>query len=902
MNSYNYSYNVLINRLEAFAAGHLLIKRFTHGQIDLADMDQNEQYPFMHVVPNNIKPVEGGMQFDFQILFADIPRDKETKAEYQREVISDCVRLAQDLIAEVKNGLILFGFDVQLVTPPVIEPFVEEYKNTLTGVSFSLQLEVPWDWSACDIPAVWSVGGTSSGGTGNAYGITLKTNGVNNAVQNILDLVAGTNVTITDNGDGSVTFDAAGGGGATVLVSTEFNVNHTTATGNQYVIGDRVWYNGNVYACIANNDSLLPTNAAYWTLQGAGFRLRQTPVDWNASSGDYQILNKPTIPAAQVNSDWNAVSGVAEILNKPTIPAAQVNSDWNAVSGVAEILNKPILATVATTGSYDDLIDQPSIPKFLDNLNDVEVTSPVIGDMFYFNGTEWTNIKGKNWTEAYINLDNLNGVDTSGGTTGQVLTLQSTGEWKPQTVSAGSGTVTSVALTMPSAFAVTGSPVTTAGTLAVTGAGLATQYVRGDGQLANFPTTSGGGSSVSYYLNGSINQGVIGGSTYYQMSKTAIFGAGTDFTRTNAAGNGLIAQFITDVNDPNVLLIPGGNFNLELYFSASSSGGSPSFYVELYKYDGSTFTLLATDVATPEGITQGTVIDAYFTALAVPATVMALTDRLALRVFVTTSGRTIKLHTENSHLSQVITTLSTGINAINGLTAQVQNLATGTAGTDFAISSAGSTHTFNLPTASAANRGALSSADWSTFNGKQNSIGLTTVGTNLATLPDPSAVRYIRINADNTISALTIAQLKTDLSAVTDITLVVPTNVVNVGTTYEDIPALSFPVTANKTYKWRATIAWTATAQYFASTNGPATSFTNARFTLATGATTNGISNQSTYDAAGTNVFGVSNGLITADGIFRVTASGTWTIRFRCQTAGAMTIRAGSVLEYTEVL
>jgi ABC-type phosphate/phosphonate transport system substrate-binding protein len=115
------------------------------------------------------------------------------------------------------------------------------------------------------------------------------------------------------------------------------------------------------------------------------------------------------------------------------------------------------------------------------------------------------------------------------------------------------------------------------------------------------------------------------------------------------------------------------------------------------------------------------VIDAYFTALAVPATTMALTDRLALRVFVTTSGRTLNLHTEDSHLSQVITTLSTGINAINGLTSQVQNLATGTAGSDFAISSTGSTHTFNLPTASAANRGALSSADWSTFNGKQNS-------------------------------------------------------------------------------------------------------------------------------------------------------------------------------------
>lgn len=40
-----------------------------------------------------------------------------------------------------------------------------------------------------------------------------------------------------------------------------------------------------------------------------------------AESGDYDdLLNKPTIPAAQVNSDWNANSGVAEILNKPTIP------------------------------------------------------------------------------------------------------------------------------------------------------------------------------------------------------------------------------------------------------------------------------------------------------------------------------------------------------------------------------------------------------------------------------------------------------------------------------------------------------------------------------------------------------------------------------------------------------
>jgi hypothetical protein len=63
---------------------------------------------------------------------------------------------------------------------------------------------------------------------------------------------------------------------------------------------------------------------------------------------------------------------------------------------------------------------------------------------------------------------------------------------------------------------------------------------------------------------------------------------------------------------------------------------------------------------------------------------------------------------------------------LNGLTAQVQNFATGTSGTDFGISSASSTHTFNLPTASASNRGALSTTDWSTFNGKFNTPSGTT--------------------------------------------------------------------------------------------------------------------------------------------------------------------------------
>ena len=290
--------------------------------------------------------------------------------------------------------------------------------------------------------------------------------------------------------------------------------------------------------------------------------------------------------------------------------------------------------------------------------------------------------------------------------------------------------VTSVGMTVPSAFNVTPSTITSTGTFAVTGAGAVSQYVRGDGSLANFPSSTGGGSSLSFYLNGSVSQGTFGGVAFKEMDRTPILGAGTDFT-INA--NGYIQSFITDAGVPNQLEIPAGNWNFETYFSASSGGGSPSFYVELYKWDGATLSLIASNSATPENITGGTSIDLYVSALAVPQTALLATDRLAVRIYVTHSGRTITLHTEDNHLCQVITTFSTGLTALNGLTAQVQNLAVGTTGTDFAINSTTATHTFNLPTASALNRGALSSTDWTTFNSKGSgtvtSVAALTLGT-----------------------------------------------------------------------------------------------------------------------------------------------------------------------------
>ena len=268
--------------------------------------------------------------------------------------------------------------------------------------------------------------------------------------------------------------------------------------------------------------------------------------------------------------------------------------------------------------------------------------------------------------------------------------------------------------------------------------------------------SGGGGSAVSYYLNGGTAASVA---TYYQMINTAVVGTNADFS---LAGNGLISQWLTDVGNPNQLQIAAGNWNFEMYMSASSSGGTPAFYVQLLKYDGSTFTSIASSSVVPENIIGGTSIDLYLTSLAVPQTTLLATDRLAVRVYIVNSvgGRTITMHTQDSHLCQIITNFSSGISALNGLTSTTQTFATGTDSSDFKIVSSGNIHKFNLPTASATKRGALSSTDWSTFNGK--------IGAADTSIFQRKSIAAYSFMANNTPSAAnTTAQVFNDSSVKT---------------------------------------------------------------------------------------------------------------------------------------
>jgi hypothetical protein len=147
-----------------------------------------------------------------------------------------------------------------------------------------------------------------------------------------------------------------------------------------------------------------------------------------ATSGSYNDLsNKPTIPAAQVNSDWNASSGVAQILNKPVIPtksfygtcatakgtAAKVvtcseftSSDLVAGTRIAVLMtnestyNGTSTLNINSTGAYNVYyVSSGTNDRYMWNAGEVVD--------FIFDGTRWITINGGLATTSYYGVTKL---------------------------------------------------------------------------------------------------------------------------------------------------------------------------------------------------------------------------------------------------------------------------------------------------------------------------------------------------------------------------------------------------------------------------------------------------------------------------------------------------------------
>lgn len=166
----------------------------------------------------------------------------------------------------------------------------------------------------------------------------------------------------------------AGGGGGGVSYLKELSDVYHDASGVLRQDGTPI-SNGDILAYDSTNDRFY----AKAENQGGG----SGTLTRVAATGSNHII----VTGSPITSDSGAlVIGVASGYQIPTTSqisswdakVSNVRSDWNATSGDAQILNKPTLAAVATSGLYSDLTGTPTIPTRVSDLtNDAGYTTNV---------------------------------------------------------------------------------------------------------------------------------------------------------------------------------------------------------------------------------------------------------------------------------------------------------------------------------------------------------------------------------------------------------------------------------------------------------------------------------------------------------------------------------------------
>jgi hypothetical protein len=466
-------------------------------------------------------------------------------------------------------------------------------------------------------------------------------------------------------------------------------------------------------------------------------------------------------------------NGVASLDGSGTVPVSQLpaavlgalsyQGTWNAST------NTPTLTSSVGTKGYYYVVNVAGST----NLNGI--TDWVVGDWAVFNGSVWqkvdntdavTSVNGYTGTVVLTNTDisgfgtmstqNANAVAITGGAiNGTTIgaTTASTGAFTTATAST-SLTTPIVQATNSGGLSLKNSAGTTQ--ISMGGGGgdnvsinVATNINGANAQIDISPTGTGhvhinptgtGSVEIKPTNVGTMDNITIGATTPKAITGTTITAttfSGSGASLTSIPNSALVNSAIT-INGTSTSL--GGSISVGTVTSVtgtspvvSSGGNTPAISMPaattsvsgyLTSTDWNTFNGKGSGSVTSVAATAGTGISVSGSPITTSGT-LTITNTAPDQTVVLTGGTGISTSGTYPNFTITNTSPSSG-----GTVTSVAALTLGTTGTDLSSTVANGTTTpvitLQVPTASATNRGALSAADWTTFNGKASAFTYTT--------------------------------------------------------------------------------------------------------------------------------------------------------------------------------
>lgn len=189
-------------------------------------------------------------------------------------------------------------------------------------------------------------------------------------------------------------------------------------------------------------------------IAGTSISISSTGVD--AGTGDVTVNLGGTV-ASDISSLQSSVSGKADSSSLATVATSGSYNDLTNKPSLfdgaySSLTGAPSLATVATSGSYNDLTNKPSlfsgsyadltnkpsIPSTLDDLSDVTISSPSNTQVLQYNGTAWVNATVSSGASS---LDELSDVAITSASKGQFVVHNGTSFVNSNTIEASGAAV-----------------------------------------------------------------------------------------------------------------------------------------------------------------------------------------------------------------------------------------------------------------------------------------------------------------------------------------------------------------------------------------------------------------------------------------------------------------------------